>query len=89
MGIKISHEEKLGVKAGGERNVTTAQDGTRNGAYNLTTGFSKSTKDEETRVTDAGIFTEKRTDRWVGFGVWYHGSREEHGTPSKHVASKE
>ena len=55
------HEEKLGVKGGAERNVTTTEDGQRNGSYKLTTGFSKSTKDETKRVTDAGTFTEKRT----------------------------
>ena len=51
----------MGVKGGAERNVTTAKDGQRNGSYKLTTGFSKSTKDETKRVTDAGTFTEKRT----------------------------
>ena len=74
-GNKNFHEEKLGVKGGAERNVTTAQDGTRNGTYKLTTGFSKSTKDEETRITDAGTFTEKRTQTDgldLGYGTTDH-----------------
>ena len=60
-GNKTFHEEKLGVKGGAERNVTTADDGARSAAYKLTTGFSRSTKDELTRKSDAGTFTEKRT----------------------------
>ncbi len=62
-GSKTLAEEKLGITAGAERNVTRAEDGTASAAYKLSTGFSKETKDELTRKTDAGTYTEKTTQK--------------------------
>ena len=70
-GNKTFNEEKLGVKAGAERNVTTSEDGQRNGSYKLTTGFSKATKDELKRGDRCrNVYRKAYPDRWLGLGLW-------------------
>ena len=62
-GSKTIEEEKLGVKGGVQRDIATADDGSKSSSYKLSTGFSKETKDEVVRKSDAGTFSEKRTQK--------------------------
>ena len=62
-GSKTVQEEKLGIKGGVKRDVATSDEGTKSSSYKLSTGFSKETKDEVTKKSDAGTFSEKRTQK--------------------------